>query len=105
MIEDTKKNAEDVGGAGDFLTALETDQVADNLPASVEAIESNQRGRIVSCILLHYFLIMQAHGKFCQTPIWFLFVSNRQIQNTRGSIYVLHFHTCIFCIHLYSLEG
>lgn len=58
MIEDTKrKDTEDggVGGAGDLLATLESDQVTEALPTAIETAESDRPGRIVSYPLILKF--------------------------------------------------
>ncbi|VIO89724.1 Hypothetical subtilase-type proteinase F21H12.6 in chromosome II, putative [Brugia malayi] len=54
LIEDTKKkDTEDigVGGAGDLLATLESDQVTDTLPTAIETAESDQPRRTVKVTL------------------------------------------------------
>ncbi|KAL3990463.1 Tripeptidyl peptidase II family protein [Acanthocheilonema viteae] len=54
LIEDTKKkDGEDVsvGGAGDLLATLESDQVTDTLPTAIETAESDQPRRTVKVTL------------------------------------------------------
>ncbi|KAM3727921.1 Tripeptidyl-peptidase [Dirofilaria immitis] len=54
LIEDTnKKDTEevDIGGAGDLLATLESDQATDVLPTTIETAESDQPGRTVKITL------------------------------------------------------
>lgn len=72
MIEDTKKkDTEDVGGAGDLLATLESDQVTDTLPTAIETAESDQPRRTVSCLLLLIlFFIIQLIRKILLSSLF-----------------------------------